>query len=123
MLFRSSQNFTIRLSPEKLGSVEVKLQVDSKGKTTANFVVEHAETLHLLKLDSQQLVQSLQNAGVDTNGASLSFSLRDPNMGQAQNQQSGKTGGQAGGTMATVDGTDAVDAPTIASNRLYDIKA
>ncbi|HEV2674064.1 MAG TPA: flagellar hook-length control protein FliK [Aliidongia sp.] len=117
------QNFTIRLSPEKLGSVEVRLQVDAKGKTTANFVVEHAETLHLLKLDSQQLVQSLQNAGVDTNGASLSFSLRDPNMGQAQNQQTGTPGSQTGRLAALDNGADAVEQPTIASHRLYDIKA
>jgi flagellar hook-length control protein FliK len=119
-----SQNFTIRLSPEKLGSVEVRLQVDSKGKTTANFVVEHAETLGLLKQDSNQLLQSLQNAGIDTNGASLSFSLRDPNTGTAQNQSNGSQGRQTGGGVAgAIDGTGAEDQPTIASNRLYDIKA
>lgn len=119
-----SQNFTIRLSPEKLGSVEVRLQVDSKGKTTANFVVEHAETLGLLKQDSNQLLQSLQNAGIDTNGASLSFSLRDPNTGNAQNQSNGSQGRQTGGAATgAIDGTGAEDQPTIASNRLYDIKA
>jgi len=119
-----SQNFTIKLSPEKLGSVEVQLKVDSKGKTTANFVVEHAETLSLLKQDSQQLVQSLQNAGVDTSGASLSFSLRDPNTGTAQNQSGGNQGRQAAaGVSGSPDGTDTADAPAIASNRLYDIQA
>ena len=119
-----SQNFTIRLSPEKLGSVEVRLQVDSKGKTTANFVVEHAETLGLLKQDSNQLLQSLQNAGIDTNGASLSFSLRDPNTGTTQNQSNGSQGRQAGGGAASaIDGTGTEDQPAIASNRLYDIKA
>ena len=119
-----SQNFTIRLSPEKLGSVEVQLKVDSKGKTTANFVVEHAATLGLLKQDSSQLLQSLQNAGVDTNSASLSFSLRDPNSGTAQNQSNGSQGRQTAGAATTdLDGTDAAEQPTIASNRLYDFKA
>ncbi|GGF39027.1 hypothetical protein GCM10011611_51740 [Aliidongia dinghuensis] len=119
-----SQNFTIRLSPEKLGTVEVKLQVDPKGKTTANFVVEHAETLQLLKQDSQQLVQSLQNAGVDTNGASLSFSLKDSNTGLAQNQSNGGQAGQPRGMSgAAAADAESTETPAVASNRLYDIKA
>jgi flagellar hook-length control protein FliK len=124
-----TQSFTMQLKPERLGTVEVKLDVDEKGHATANFVADHPDTLALLRQDAHHLVKSLNDAGVNADAGSLSFSLRDSGGTFAEAQE---RRGNSGQTLrnAAASGQDgsAAEAPTpvyqtTGSSRLYDIRA
>lgn len=69
--------FEIRLDPAELGRVDVKLELTQEGHTRAHLVVERPETLDLLQRDAKALEQALRDAGLDTDEASLEFSLGD----------------------------------------------
>ena len=121
------QSFTMQLNPERLGAVDVKLEVDDKGHATATFVADRPETLALLRQDANHLVKSLNEAGVSTDAGSLSFSLRNSNQGSADSfDQRGSSGrGQGGGTgyLADADSNAAPVYRSTGTNRLYDIHA
>lgn len=70
-----SDTINVLLHPEDLGTVEVKLQMQD-GQVRATISANNADTLALLKGDSHQLVQSLQNAGFNTDSNSLNFQMR-----------------------------------------------
>ena len=124
------QSFTMQLNPEKLGAVEVKLNVDAKGRATANFVADRPETLALLRQDAHHLVKSLNDAGVSTDAGSLNFSLRSNSGGsfaEAQERRSGSGQnlrdsfyGNAADSTAETPQTAYQNAGT---SRLYDIRA
>lgn len=86
---QGNDKISIQLSPEELGRIDVKLEMKD-GKMTALISAERPETLDMLKQDARSLLQSLQNAGLQTDSGSLSFNLRGGDA-QAQNQ-----GGQPG---------------------------
>jgi len=101
---QGNDKISIQLSPEELGRIDVKLEM-KEGKMTAIISAERPETLEMLKQDARGLLQSLQNAGLQTDSGSLSFNLRGGDA-QAQNQggQSGHPGWQQG--QRTPDGVD-----------------
>jgi flagellar hook-length control protein FliK len=123
-----TQSFTLQLKPERLGSVDVKLEVDAKGRATATFVAERPETLALLRQDAHHLLKSLSEAGVNTDAGSLSFSLRNSNntFAEAQDQRGGFNQGSRRG-IGTQAGAE-LDPPaavyrSTGTSRLYDIQA
>jgi flagellar hook-length control protein FliK len=124
-----AQSFTLQLKPERLGTVDVKLDLDAKGRATASFVADRPETLALLRQDAHHLVKSLNDAGVNADAGSLNFSLRNSgeSFGQAQERRNGS--GQAprrGGVGLTTDADTELPPPAIqgsGANRLYDIRA
>lgn len=75
--------FEIRLDPAELGRVDVKLELAQDGRVTAHLAVERPETLDLLQRDAKALEQALRDAGLDTDDASLEFSLNDGSSNQA----------------------------------------
>jgi hypothetical protein len=71
------RRFEVRLDPPELGRIDVRLDIGRDGQVTSRLVVERAETLDLLRRDAQTLQQTLQSAGLRTDGSGLHFSLRD----------------------------------------------
>jgi flagellar hook-length control protein FliK len=70
-----ADKISIKLHPENLGRVEVKLEVTKDGHLAASISADKPHTLDLLKQDSRILERALQEAGLQTNSDSLSFSL------------------------------------------------
>lgn len=85
--------FQLRLDPPELGRVEVRMEISAEGKLSAVIAVERPETLDLLQRDGRALERSLLEAGLKTDGNSLSFSLKG---GRHDNPQSDGAGGAAG---------------------------
>ncbi len=81
----------IQLRPETLGRVEVQLEMAKDGKAIAVVTADNKDTLDLLKQDSQNLEQSLRDAGLDLDSGDLSFNLRGEETGGEE------AGGGAGG--------------------------
>ena len=73
--------FQIRLDPQELGRVEVKLSIMADGKTTAHIAVDRPETLDMMRNDSRTLERALQDAGLKTDQNSMTFSLKDQGEG------------------------------------------
>jgi flagellar hook-length control protein FliK len=98
------RQFEIRLDPPELGRVDIKVDIDKNGNATTRLVVDKAETLDLLKRDSQQLERALQQAGLKTSDNGLEFSLR---------QQSARSDDQGSfkGTTVMVPDEDATPLP------------
>lgn len=82
--------FDIRLDPEELGKIHVKVNVDRDGNITTHMVADRPDTLDLLRRDTQGLERALQDAGLKTSDNSLQFSLRDQTQQQQQNQRDGQ---------------------------------
>lgn len=85
-------SFDIRLDPEELGRIHVKVSVDRDGNITTHMMADRPDTLDLLRRDTQGLERALQDAGLKTSDNSMQFSLRDQAQQQQQNQQDGQAG-------------------------------
>ena len=77
-------HFEIRLDPPELGRIEVRLDVDRDGHTTARMIADRSDTLDLMRRDASGLERALQDAGLKTSDNGLQFSLRDQTMGRQQ---------------------------------------
>ncbi|MGL4636003.1 MAG: flagellar hook-length control protein FliK [Beijerinckiaceae bacterium] len=88
---RGSKEFSIRLDPEDLGRVDIRLEVSEEGQVQAKVVVERVETLQLLQRDAKTLERAFDQAGLKTSADGLQFSLRDPGQ-QARDNQQGQQG-------------------------------
>lgn len=86
--------FQLRLDPPELGRVEVRMEISADGKMSAVIAVERPETLDLLQRDSRALERSLMEAGLKTDGNSLSFSLKGGRH-ESQPQESANSGNTA----------------------------
>ncbi|SMF67730.1 Flagellar hook-length control protein FliK [Tistlia consotensis] len=95
---------TIQLHPAELGRVDIKLDLGGDGPVRAVLHAERKDTMDLLQRDSRGLERALQNAGLQTDGNSISFDLR----GGGQQQRSGQ--GFAQQMPSTPQGRN--DAPT-----------
>jgi flagellar hook-length control protein FliK len=82
-VLEGAQQFTVRLHPEDLGRVDVRIGVDDDGKVTAQLVVDKVETLAMLQRDSRTLERAFDQAGLKTSEGSLQFTL---NTGAGQQQ-------------------------------------
>jgi flagellar hook-length control protein FliK len=77
----------VHLHPAELGSIDVKMQWQGD-RLTAQFQVDRPETLVLLQREVPALERTLNQAGVNVDSGSLSFSLRQ----QTGNGQNGNNG-------------------------------
>jgi hypothetical protein len=66
---------SIQLSPDDLGRIHVKLDIDKDKRVTAAVTVERPGTLDLLQRDIKGLERALQDAGLNMESGDLSFSL------------------------------------------------
>jgi flagellar hook-length control protein FliK len=81
-LRNGSSTFQIRLDPDELGRVEVKLHIGSDSKVSASLVVDRVDTLHMLQREAKTLERAFEQAGLKSNGDDLQFSLRQDGRGQ-----------------------------------------
>ncbi|MBJ7415329.1 MAG: flagellar hook-length control protein FliK, partial [Niveispirillum sp.] len=77
---------SIQLNPYEMGRIDVQLEIGSEGKLRAKVMVENPATLEMLQKDAKNLEKALQEAGLQTDQDSLSFSLQDSG-DQAQQRQ------------------------------------
>ena len=70
-----ANEITIQLNPGELGKVKIKLEFGQDNSVKAHLVVEKPETLLMLQRDASALEKSLQDAGLETDGSSLSFEM------------------------------------------------
>ena len=99
---------SIRLNPEELGKVDVKLDIGKDGLVRAMVTAEKPETLDLLQRDARALERALQEAGLKTNGDSLDFDLRGEDGRWAEDSNSNASDG-ADKTAAGNDDGDTVE--------------
>ncbi|MFL1876587.1 flagellar hook-length control protein FliK [Hansschlegelia beijingensis] len=69
--------FEVRLDPDELGRVDVRLDIAHDGKVATRLIVDRPETLNLLRHDARELVRTLEQAGFQLPDTGLSFQLRD----------------------------------------------
>jgi flagellar hook-length control protein FliK len=104
-----SNRLTVSLQPAELGRVEIKLDVDKDKNVTATIVVDRPATLDLLQRDAKALERALQDAGLQTNDGSLSFSLRNGAGQGGGNGANGQAGAGIGGGNSGAPASDAAD--------------
>lgn len=71
------ESFKISLKPAHLGQVDIKMDFQAGGKIMATVTVDNERTLALLQRDQGSLEKALENAGFDTRGNNLNFSLKE----------------------------------------------
>lgn len=71
-----NNQFTIRLSPESMGTVTIRLNVGDNAKLTAQMQVEKPETLALLQKDLAGLEKALKTQGFNTSTSDLTIALK-----------------------------------------------
>jgi flagellar hook-length control protein FliK len=80
----------IRLKPEALGRVDVRLEMGADNRVVATVTADQRHTLELLRADARSLERALQEAGLQTDGGSLNFNLRGGEDGRP-GQDEGRT--------------------------------
>ena len=89
-----ADKINIRLYPQHLGRVEVRLEVAHDGRTVAMVTADKPETLEMLRRDSDQLSKALQDAGLDMQSGDLNYNLKGQDEGKQEQVASGNTGGE-----------------------------
>lgn len=101
----------VRLSPENLGRVEVRIAFDSEGALQAVLSTDQPATTALLQREAPNLVRALADAGIRSDDSSLRFQTpgsggqsrewsgassgdRDQGSRQGRNQQGGQSGAE-----------------------------
>lgn len=94
-----SQALTIRLNPEELGSVQIRVQHSPDASVQVAVTAERPETMLLLLRDHDGLRQALAQAGVNVNARDISYQVAQPTATLSQGGVgSGQTAMNQGGT-------------------------
>jgi flagellar hook-length control protein FliK len=72
------QSVTVHLRPPELGQVQIRVDRTMEGAAHVDITAERPETLALLKRDEPALQQTLDQAGILSNGRSVSFQVATP---------------------------------------------
>ena len=81
-------NIEIKLKPEDLGHIEVKMQISKDGKLHAHIISSRPETMDILQREAGSLEKAFNEAGFDMDSGSLSFSFREGSeSGQDRNSE------------------------------------
>lgn len=97
----NKDSISIKLHPSELGRVDVKLEIVDGSTVKAMISAERPDTLDLLQKDSRMLEKALQEAGLKTDGQSLSFNLKQD--GSEQNDKTDNGSNLASGSSDTDD--------------------
>lgn len=81
----ATQHLTVRLSPPELGSVTIRVERPPEAPPRVEVTVQHSQTLSLMLRDEPQLHHALDQAGIATEGRTLTFHLSDPGGGGSGN--------------------------------------
>jgi len=98
-----NDRISMTLKPAELGRVDVQMEVGHDGRVQVVLSADRPDTLHLLQRDARTLEQALQNAGLQTDSGSMSFTLRR----EGQDHEGGGRRGFAAGPDAP-GATDAI---------------
>ncbi|KLN59035.1 hypothetical protein WH96_19885 [Kiloniella spongiae] len=85
----NKDSISIKLHPSELGRVDVKLEIVDGSTMKAMITAERPDTLDMLQRDSRMLEKALQDAGLKTDGQSLSFNLKQDGNDQAATSNRG----------------------------------
>lgn len=90
-----TQQLTVRLDPEELGRVEIRIEQPKDGAAQVTIIADRPETLNLLLRDQPQLQHALDQAGIPAEGRAVTFHVAsaDPSAGSNQYAPSPDTGG------------------------------
>jgi flagellar hook-length control protein FliK len=95
-----SQSLAIQLDPPELGRLNVRMQYDAGEPLKVHIVLEKADTMAMFLRDSHSLQSALDQAGLKTDSASLSFELSQDGsafqqaLGGGQNQSGSSSSGE-----------------------------
>jgi flagellar hook-length control protein FliK len=73
-----TQSVTVRLQPADLGQVQIRVDQTALGASHVAITADRPETLELLQRDQPRLMQALDQAGVATDGRTVSFQVVQP---------------------------------------------
>ena len=77
----------VRLSPDDLGTVEIRLEISDDSKISANITADRPATLAMMMNDAAKLRSALDQTGMTTTADTLQFSLKqDGNFTQSNGQ-------------------------------------
>lgn len=70
-----ARHISLQLTPTDLGLVDIRIEQPKDGPVTITLTVQHPRTLDLLQRDLEQLSQTLDRAGLSTEGRQISLHL------------------------------------------------
>lgn len=114
---QGNDRINIQLRPQELGRIDVKMEMGQDGRMTASITVEKPETLDMLRSDARNLIQTLNDAGLQTDSNSLNFSLQgQDSSGQQQTANGDGKASSSKGEEFSLDGepTPTEDSPILA---------
>lgn len=76
----------IRLKPEDLGKIQIKMHISKDGRLQAEIISGRQETLDMLQKEISGLAKAFEDAGYETDGKSFSFSFQDDNQAGRQSE-------------------------------------
>ena len=83
-------NIDIKLKPEELGNIEIKMQISKDGKLQAHIIASRPETVEILQKEIQSLEKAFNDAGFEMEDGALSFSFREG--GESNREQENDAG-------------------------------
>ena len=86
----------IKLNPEHLGELTLKVSVSQSGAVNASFHSENAQVRTIIENSLVQLRQELNNQGIKVDGVEVYAGLADGQLPQDQGQQSWQNNQQSG---------------------------
>ena len=89
-----NQQMTVRLQPDDLGMVQVRIERTSSGATQVEITADKSDTLQVLRQDQPQLHHMLDEAGIPAAGRTVTFHVAQPAQASAGSNASGHGGGQ-----------------------------
>ncbi len=91
-----TQSITIRLQPEELGQVQIRIDRTNDGTAHVGIIAERPETLQLLQRDQPRLEQALDQAGVSSSGRTVSFQAVPDQVGASASRPDSMAAGSGG---------------------------
>lgn len=79
----------VKLKPEELGHIEIKMQIAKDGKLQAHIISSRAETMDMLQKEMSSLEKAFNDAGFETDSNSFSFSFREDQQSERQKEANG----------------------------------
>jgi flagellar hook-length control protein FliK len=93
-----SHQITVRLQPAELGMVQVRIATAVSGTTQIEITAENPTTLQALQRDQPQLHRTLDQAGIPTEGRTVTFHVAQAaqvaSVSSGAQSSTGHTGGQ-----------------------------
>ncbi len=89
-----TQTLAVQLDPPELGKLQLKMRYERGEPLKVHVVLEKADTLAMFQRNAHALENALNQAGVQTDGSSLTFDLAQDNAFQQAMGQDGGSSGQ-----------------------------